>query len=312
MPTDQNSISVPNLLRPTRLDKYLAEALAGIQSRAALQRAITSGQVTVNGKRVPAHYFLKGQELIELHLPPAPSQPALAPQSSVKFEVVYECPDYVIINKPAGLVVHPAPNVNEPSLAHGLLARYPELKGIGEDAMRPGLVHRLDREASGLMVVARTQAAFTYLKSAFANRRVDKTYLALVIGKLPNPTGTITFPLARSKRSSGKMAARPTEGPETREAITHYTVIKTFQPASLLEVTIETGRTHQIRAHLAALGHPIVGDNLYRPKNLKFKLTPGRLFLHALKLGFIDPQGVAKAFTQPLPKELNQFLTTLA
>ncbi|MDP3986370.1 MAG: RluA family pseudouridine synthase [Candidatus Veblenbacteria bacterium] len=305
-------VTVPQLERPTRLDHFLVGKLGPGWSRSAIQRATKQGGVLVNGKRVPVHHFLKTGEVITLPESAPPRAPQLAPNADVSYRLVSETPQYLIIDKPTGLVVHPAPGVHEPTLVDGLLARYPELTSVGEDPIRPGIVHRLDREVSGLMVVARTQDAYQHLKQQFQERAVQKTYTALVIGRVLNPSGTINFPLARSRRQHGKIAARASGDEDTREAITHYTVKKTYQQATLLSVTLETGRTHQIRAHLAALGYPIVGDTLYRPATLSFKATPSRIFLHAGTLAFTDPVGQLQTFTSPLPKKLQDFLDSLS
>jgi 23S rRNA pseudouridine1911/1915/1917 synthase len=308
-----HSIVVPNLEQPMRLDKFLVQELGAGWSRTAIQHAIEQGGVKVNGKKVAVHHFLKqGEEITVDPMAQPPKQLAAVPNASVQFTVIEESPDFIVIEKPAGLTVHPAPGVNDPTLAAGLLARFPELSGVGEDKLRPGIVHRLDREVSGLMIVARTQTMYEHLKQQFMDRTIDKTYAALVIGHMVNPSGTITFPLARSKRNHGKVAARAASDEDTREAVTHYVVEKQYQQVALLSVTIETGRTHQIRAHLAAIDHPIVGDQLYRPKSLSFKAAPGRIFLHAVSLAFTDLSGERRSFSSPLPPELQDFLKRLS
>lgn len=308
----KRTITVPSLESHTRLDKFLVAELGSAWSRSAIQRAIEHGDATVNGARVPVHHFLKTGDTIELKLADeAPEHPQLTPNKTVQFVIVNETPDYIVIDKPAGLVVHPAPGVHEPTLADGLVAHFPELTNVGDDPVRPGIVHRLDREVSGLMVIARNPETFAHLKTIFAARLVDKQYVALVIGKLAKLEGTITFPLSRGSGRRGRMAARPSANEDTRDAITHFIVRQQFQQVALLDVKIETGRTHQIRAHLAALGHPIVGDQVYRPKALAFKANPGRIFLHSAALAFTDAAGVARKFESPLPPELAAFLSTL-
>lgn len=308
----KRTITAPKFESPTRLDKFLVAELGTSWSRSAIQRAIEHGDVTVNGKHAPVHHFLKPGDTISLTLTDeAPEHPKLIPNANVTFGIIHETPDYIIINKPAGLVVHPAPGVHEPTLVDGLVIKFPELSQIGEDPIRPGIVHRLDREVSGLMVIARTAQTFSHLKNAFALRQVDKRYTALVIGKLPKLEGTINFPLSRGHGRRGRMAALPETTSNSREAITHFTVRQQFQQVALLDVMIETGRTHQIRAHLAALGYPIVGDHLYRPKALAFKASPGRIFLHSSSLSFVDLGGKIQKFECPLPTELASFLKTL-
>lgn len=305
------TITVPHLTEHTRLDKFLTQELLGL-SRSFIQHAIKNGDIKVNNKKVTVHNFLKEGDAITVDVIAPEAHSELKPQTKVPWQLVKETNDYLIIEKPAGIVVHPAPGISEPTLIEGLLSKYPELKEVGDDPMRPGIVHRLDRDVSGLMVVARNQNMFNYLKQLFKEREITKKYLALVIGHLNQPDGVINFPLARSRNKHGKMAARSKSDNDTRDAITKFELINLYQPASLLKIEIETGRTHQIRAHLAALGYPIVGDKLYRPKKLNFKATPERLFLHATELSFVDQNGEEQIFTSPLPKELNDFLNKLS
>lgn len=305
------TITVPMLTKPARLDKFLVDQLGSQWSRTTIQKAIEAGQITVNGQRVPVHHFLKAGEIINATIAEPAATPKILPPS-LEIKVAGETTDYIVIDKPTGLVVHPAPGVHEATLVDWLTAHYPEITAVGEDKNRPGIVHRLDREVSGLLVVARTPEMFQHLKNQFKDRQVTKQYTALVVGQVSQASGTIDFPLARSARRQGKIAARPEASDDTREAVTHYEVAHQYQAVALLNVTIETGRTHQIRAHLAALGHSVVGDKLYRPARLSFKSTPGRLFLHASKLGFYDLANQWQQFFAPLPPELAQFLTTLA
>ncbi len=301
---------VPELTGPTRLDKFLVQKLTRL-SRSFIQHAIKAGKVLLNGKRVPVHHFLKPGEVVTVDVAEPETPHALTPAPEVAWKLIAETPDYLVVEKPAGVVVHPAAGVHEPTLVEGLLAKYPELAGVGDDPTRPGLVHRLDRDVSGLMVVARTPEMFQCLKEQFQTRTITKQYLALVVGRVTQEEGTINFPLARSRSKHGKMAARPESSGDTHEAITHYEVVQHFQQATLLQVTLETGRTHQIRAHLNALGYPLVGDPLYHPKHLNFRATPGRLFLHAAKLAFNDLTGEHQVFESQLPPELNEFLAKL-
>lgn len=304
-------LTVPPLSQPMRLDKFLHSVLPHY-SRAQLQRAIRQGQVTVNNTQVTVHHWLRSGDTVELNnLPTEPVVPLVKPNPAVNFTVLADTSDYLVIDKPAGLVVHPAPGISEPTLIDGVLARYPAIKEVGDNPLRPGLVHRLDRDVSGVLVIAKNQAMFNHLKNQFMARRVDKEYLGLVVGKISQPSGTIKFPLARSKRHHGKIAARALGDAKAREAITHYTVVKVYQQVTLLKLKLETGRTHQIRAHLAALGHPLVGDTLYRPARLTFKSHPGRIFLHAHSLTFADLNNQYQTFISPLPSELVNFLKTL-
>ncbi|MFA6474290.1 MAG: RluA family pseudouridine synthase [Patescibacteria group bacterium] len=226
--------------------------------------------------------------------------------------IISETPDYLILDKPSGLLVHAAPQHPEAdTLVDWLQTKYPEIQGVGEDPERPGIVHRLDRDVSGVMVVARTQMMFDHLKKQFQNHEVEKKYLALVHGVPGKPDGTISFPLGRSRRNAGRMASQPKPTDHTRDAVTHYAVKEQFTHLSLLEVTIETGRTNQIRAHLLAFGLPIVGDTVYASRWVKQKVAFDRPFLHSWKLGFADLSDVRHAFEAPLPPVLQDLLTNL-
>lgn len=231
------------------------------------------------------------------------------------YEKIYETDDYLVINKPAGLLTHGAPHIKEETLADQLLADYPSIKKVGEDPYRPGIMHRLDKLASGLLVIAKNQTAFDHLKQQFQKRLITKIYTALIYGRIKRDEGEINFPIQRSRKGY-KMAALPltTKGEPTadgRRAITEFVVEKRYINYTLLKVKIKTGRTHQIRCHLSAYGHPIVGDDLYdtkktREKNKKLNL--GRLFLVARELSFKDLSGQTKTFKIDLPPELKEFL----
>ncbi|MFZ4632099.1 MAG: RluA family pseudouridine synthase [Patescibacteria group bacterium] len=248
-------------------------------------------------------------------------------------EIIFETSDYLVINKPAGLAVHGGGNIKEETLADLLLERYPEIKDVGDDPIRPGLVHRLDKEVSGLMVIAKNNKAFLHLKNQFKDRDINKEYTALVHGKMINESGEINFPIKRS--SDGyKMAAmplntsdllsrrKPTDRDQgnleglfkSRDAITQYSVLKRFINYTLLQVKIKTGRTHQIRVHFYALGHPLLGDNLYFNKKSKVqnkKVNFGRIFLYANKLSFKDLDGETQDFSLEMPEALNDFIKNL-
>jgi len=303
-------ITVPQLSEPTRLDKYLLAELPG-WSRTALQQAIKDGKIKVNQKNIPPHHFLKAGEVIDINVEKTLPVPTQKPYSDINFKIIKETDDYVVIEKPSGLVVHPAPGVKETTIIESLLKKYPEIADVGDDKTRPGVVHRLDRDVSGLLVVARTNKMFESLKQQFQERKVHKIYTALVIGKLTKPSGTINFPIAKSKEQHGKMVSRPQADDKTREAVTHFEVIKNYQQATLLKITLETGRTHQIRTHLSALGYPLVGDKLYHPKKMNFKANPGRIFLHATELAFSDLENNWQTFSSPLPEILTNFLKQL-
>jgi 23S rRNA pseudouridine1911/1915/1917 synthase len=223
-------------------------------------------------------------------------------------KIIYEDKNILVLDKPAGLEIASQIKKDELNLVDWLVEKYPNIAKVGPDPARPGIVHRLDKNASGLLVVAKNEAAFENLSAQFKSRRVEKEYRVLVYGKMSQDEGEIEFPLARAK--SGRFAAMPLGSGKGRIAITEYEVIKKFKNFSLLKVKIKTGRTHQIRVHLFALGYPVVGDKLYRNKKIKNQPID-RLFLHAAKLGFSGLSGERLEFESDLPKELADFLRKL-
>ncbi|MFH2018870.1 MAG: RNA pseudouridine synthase, partial [bacterium] len=232
-------------------------------------------------------------------------------------KIVAETPDYIVINKPSGMLTHSTNRLEKDSLAELLAEKYPELKKVGEDPVRPGIVHRLDKEASGLLVVARTQKMFDHLKNQFKKRTIEKEYIVLAHGKVAKDWDEINFPIARS-RTTDRMSARPLAkkgeiDEDSKTAKTEFLVEKRFVNFTLLRVKIYTGRMHQIRAHLLAYNHPVVGDPLYFQKKRKrmWDERLGRLFLHCSKLGFVDLTGTKVSFESRLPKELEEFLLKL-
>lgn len=226
-------------------------------------------------------------------------------------DIMYENDDLLVINKPSGISVHKAgPNDQQMTVVDLLLERYPEIAKVGEDPIRPGIVHRLDKETSGVMVIAKTNTAFFHLKDQFKNRETRKTYLALVDGHPKNPQGTITAPLGKI----GTKQTTQTKGKKDlfeREAVTDYVTVKKYRNYSLLEVSPKTGRTHQIRVHLKSIGTPIVGDVLYGPRKAANPPGTSRLFLHAQRLQFTGPDGQLLAIEADLPEELQKILSVL-
>lgn len=291
---------------PERLDKALVAVSGG--SRAAIQSLIKAGRIFVNGNRGTMHKKVTKIDIITIEEPPAEEKKKKVKPPTL--DILYEDSDVVVVNKPAGLLTHPASQTTEPTLVDALVAHDKKIAKVGDDKNRSGIVHRLDRDASGVLIVAKTNAAFAHLKKQFQDRLTKKIYSVLVHGVTAKDHDTITLLLGRSGSRKGRMAARPASQNEGREAITHYDVVERYPHLTLLSVRIETGRTHQIRSHLFAIGHGVVGDRLYAHRGVK----PGkidRLFLHAKELTITLPNGEEKTFTAPLPKTLTDFLATL-
>jgi len=278
-----------------RLDKYLAKEYPGL-SRSRLQKLIEQGYIQVNGCGAKASQKLNVGDEIHVSLPP-PEQVSLVAES-IPLDVIYEDDDLLVIDKPAGLVVHPSPGHTAHTLVNALLARCPDLANFS-DAMRPGIVHRLDRDTSGLMIIAKNSAAQQYLINQFKARSVSKGYLVLVKGKLTPSQGIIDAPVGRDPSNRKRMAV--VSG--GRQASTKYKVKEYLGEYTLLEITTETGRTHQIRVHLSAIGYPVVGDPVYGVRSAYVK----RQFVHAYRLGFRLPaSGEYREFTCELPSDLKQ------
>lgn len=296
----------------SRLDAYLASQIEG-WSRARLQRLIENEDVLVNGKSSKAAYKIREHDEVEVELI-APAADAFVPEN-IPLDIVYEDDTLVVVNKPAGLVVHPSAGTPSGTLANALAYHFQQLPaGTG---VRPGLVHRLDRDTSGLLVVAKTDSALENLSDQFRDRTVYKSYVALVHGRLAASSGKIDQPLARDPSNRTRMAV--VRG--GRNALTLYRVRRGFDRFTLLDVELKTGRTHQIRVHLAWLKHPVVGDETYgagrdntiQDTRLRARVRSlNRQFLHAEKLGFTHPKtGEFVKFELPLPKALAELLASL-
>mgnify|MGYP001170072171 CR=1 FL=1 len=286
-----------------RLDKYIAEKCPE-HSRTYAQKLIADGCITVNDCVAKAGLKLDTGDRISVVIPPPPPSP-LSPEA-IPLSIVYEDEDLLVVDKPAGLVVHPAPGRYSHTLVNAILAYFPHLADVG-DSLRPGVVHRLDKDTSGLMLVAKNSPAQLNLISQFKTRSVLKTYLALVKGHLTPETGIIEAPIGRDPRNRKRMAV-VAEG-RGREARTQYQVVRYVGDYTLLEVGLETGRTHQIRVHLAAIGYPVVGDSMYGVNSAYLS----RQFLHASRLGFRLPSTDEYVeFTSELPLDLEQALEEIA
>lgn len=291
---------IPPALAGERLDRVVA--LVTDASRSDAAALVSAGGVRVDGMVVASgkQRLQLGQVIdVDESMLPSPEPPAADP--AVQYTVVYDDADVIVVDKPAGLVVHPGAGNPSGTLVNGLLARYPEIAGIGE-AHRPGIVHRLDIGTSGLMVIARSVRAYHSLVYALSQRDVTRVYRTVVWGHLANPAGVIDAPIGRDHRDPMRMAVVV----DGKSARTQYQVLATYRTpaeASALECRLESGRTHQIRVHLAAIGHPVVGDGTYG--GIRHGITTSRPFLHAAELIFVHPSsGESMSFTSALPADL--------
>ncbi|MFQ5673607.1 MAG: RluA family pseudouridine synthase [Nitrospinales bacterium] len=285
----------------TRLDVFLSEVQPEF-SRAYLQRLIEDRHVVVNGGAVRAGYRLRAGDCVGLSVPDPVPLAAAAPEN-IPLNIVYEDEALLVVDKPAGMVVHPAPGHAGGTLVNALLHHCSGLTGIG-GVQRPGIVHRLDKETSGLVVVAKTDAALRSLSAQFKARRIEKEYLALVRGRVKNSRGAIRSSIGRHKVHRKKMSAGG-----GREALTGYEVVERFEGYSYLRLFPKTGRTHQIRVHLASIGHPVLGDKLYGGKASAGLRKISRHALHARRLTLLHPSSSRPmVFDSPLPEDMALFL----
>lgn len=311
-------VVVPASLDGERADRALSLLTGMPRSRA--RQVVTSGGLSVDGRTVTtASTPLRTGERLTADVPAEPDRRAVA-DPTVPVTVRYEDDDLVVVDKQAGLVVHHGAGHRGGTLVDGLLARYPELGALadedGGDALRPGLVHRLDKGTSGLLVVARSAAAFASLSRQMRERTAERRYRALVVGTVVDDDAVVDAPIGRSTRRPDRMSVRP----QGRPARTRFTVLTRYhepQPASLLDVGLETGRTHQVRVHMSAVGHPVVGDDRYgdaprRAPELHRLLRPGRLFLHAWRLSVDRPDGTRLTVESALPDDLEEVLARLS
>lgn len=288
----------------TRLDTYLAAILDGI-SRSYIQKLISEQRILINSRPVKANYKIKTADQVFVEIPDAAPIDILP--EPMDLDIVYEDGDLLIVNKPMGMVVHPAHGHYHGTLVNGLLAHCTDLSGIN-GKMRPGIVHRIDKDTSGLLMIAKNDMAHQHLAAQLKEHSTKRAYYALVQGVLSEPAGLIDAPIGRHETERKKMAVNLKNGKEAR---THYYVKERFARNTFIECRLETGRTHQIRVHMAYLGHPLVGDPLYgtRKNNLDF---PGQA-LHAYALGFIHPRTEEPLyFEAPLPQHFQTILKELA
>ena len=323
MPADEtkkNAIEVSAEHAGTRLDQFLKSQLSDT-SRARVQQLIAQGKVLVNGNAEKASYRVQEDDAVEV-LGEVVRPPLRAMAEEIPLDIIYEDDDLAVVNKPAGMMVHAGAGAtdderNRGTLVNALLHHFGTLSSVGGE-LRPGIVHRLDKETSGLIVVAKNDVAHRKLAEAFSARKIKKTYIALVHGFVKQDRGTVASAISRDVNRRTRMTTRRSGG---REAVTHYEVQRRIDSPygkfTLLRVTIETGRTHQIRVHLASIGHPVVGDALYgAPREMRPKAGPAislsRNFLHAAELRFEHPRsGEALSFLAPVSQPLKQFLSTL-
>jgi len=288
-----------------RLDLFICERIPKL-SRSRVQKLISQGNVFVNGEKKQKSYALKRGNNIELIIPPLVKLETRP--EDIKVDIIYEDKDLIVLSKPAGMVVHPSPGHSAKTIVNALLFHTKFLSKIG-GALRPGIVHRLDKQTSGLMIVAKNDDTHKNLSEQFKKRSIKKTYLALVKGRIKEDEGKINAPIGRSRKNRKRMSVIPTG----KEAITEFKVLKRFKNFTLIEVKPITGRTHQIRIHLSYIGNPVFGDILYGGKReIEKELRLNRQFLHALKLEFKHPKdGKNVSLEDVLPAELKDVLSIL-
>ncbi|MBN1779403.1 MAG: RluA family pseudouridine synthase [Candidatus Buchananbacteria bacterium] len=305
-----------------RLDKFLTQKIKD-QTRSQIKKIIEQGLVTINGKKATVHQFLKTDDLIEVNSNSKTVTPTkkarLLPETIVAPKIIFENENFLVIDKPTGLLVHPTQKGETNTLADWLKIKYPKIVKVGDNTYRAGIIHRLDRDVSGVMVIAKNNLAFGYLKDQFKKRKVKKEYLAIVYGQMTKESGEINLPIGRNQE--GQFVAHPKQSSKKLQtsdkiAKTKYQTIELIKDYSVLAVQILTGRTHQIRAHLFAIGHPIIGDQIYKPKKKIFTLLrrrikliqTDRIMLHSKKIGFYNLNNEWVEFIAPVPKKINDFI----
>lgn len=305
----------------TRLDKLIASVIAGY-SRNTAARLIREGFVRVNDSlKKPGYRLLAGDTVTAV--PAEPQQKCKFSPEPLDIDIIYKDRALVVVNKPAGLVVHPGAGHSSGTLAHGLIHHFPELSDVGTEPDRPGIIHRLDKDTSGVILIARTQAAAENLSAKFKAREIEKTYTALVHGSPEKNDGHIDLPIYRHPVYRKKMAAGGHSHKEARHAETFWCIIQRYENLAMLECRIKTGRTHQIRVHLSAIGHPVIGDRVYgvRHPGRRYQGNPvlgdsisrvSRQMLHAGNISFLHPETEKPmSFTAPLPRDMINFIESV-
>ncbi|MED1916064.1 RluA family pseudouridine synthase [Brevibacillus sp. DP1.3A] len=285
-----------------RIDKFITLQNED-WSRSQVQAWVKEGRVTVNGEPIKNNYKLQAEDEVTLRVPP-PKEMAIQPEE-MSLDIVYEDSDVVVVNKPRGLVVHPAPGHYSGTLVNGLLAHCKDLSGIN-GVLRPGIVHRIDKDTSGLLMVAKNDKAHMGLAEQLKAHTVNRKYVAIVHGVILHEMGTIEAPIGRDPKNRQQMAV---VFENSKPAVTHFIVLERFKEYTLVELKLETGRTHQIRVHMKYIGYPLAGDPKYGPKNT---LELDGQALHAKTLGFIHPRtGEQLEFEAPMPKEMLDVIEVL-
>lgn len=298
-----------------RVDAFLASAVADL-TRSAAQRLIEQGLVRVDGKEVRSSHKLSNGEEISISIPPP--EPSAATPEHIPLDILYEDADVIVVNKPAGMTVHPGAGISSGTLVNGLLGHCSDLSGIGGE-IRPGIVHRIDKDTTGILVVAKNDASHQGLASQFSQHSVKRVYYALVFGSLKTDKGRIEGEIGRHPVDRKKMSGSAKHG---RHAVTHWKVLARYPGVTLLKLNLETGRTHQIRVHLSEAGHPLLGDSVYGgdarlgnvkdPKLKSLVKDLGRQALHAKTLGFIHPSsGKYIEFDSDLPQDMQRIIDYL-
>lgn len=295
-----------------RLDKFLA-GFDAEKSRSFWQKKIQNGEVLVNKNETEAKYILRENDQISILT--KKNQEKNRKITIPDIEIIHEDRDIIVINKPIGVIAQSASSSNSPSVSDFLIKKYPTICEVGEEEQRCGIVHRLDKDTSGIMIIAKNNKNFIFLKNQFKNRLVEKTYTALVHGKVEPSKGSIDLRIGRSKTDPTMQTvidSKKKENIKSREALTLYKTIQNFTEYTLLEVQIKTGRMHQIRVHMKAIGHPVVGDQKYNNQKIIKATELKRQFLHANSLRVSLPNGKNATFESPLPKDLQDFLLNIA
>ena len=293
--------------RGKRLDVALGKGTSGL-SRSQIQRLVSQGNISVDGViSSKSAAVLNGSETVVIRVPPP--VPTSLSAEDIPLDIVYEDNDLLVVDKPSGMVVHPSAGHRTGTLVNAVLAHAPQMTGVGGE-QRPGIVHRLDKDTSGIIVVAKNDLAHRFLQAQFKERTVEKSYLGLVHGVPPSANGRVETAIGRDKKFRKRMAIYHEKSSKTRFAVTRYSTVEKFDGWTLLEIKPITGRTHQIRVHMSYLGCPIVGDLLYGNRRMVSDLYGlRRQFLHAARLKIAIPKGDTRIFNSPLPKDLENVLT---